>query len=99
MYSGTTFSRNNFRIGDFSVTNPIQNDPSLTEWIQRNKIEAFRRAVLLAVLCGVVLYAVGEISSIDWAIQTGIWLLLAGLAAAVVFKFVSYIIAVRDIVD
>ena len=99
MYSRTTFSLDNFRVGDFSVTNPIQNDPSLSEWIQRNKLEAFRGTVLSAVLCGAVLYAIGEFSSIDWAIQIGIWLFLAGLAAAVVLKVVSYIIAVRDIVD
>jgi hypothetical protein len=43
-------------------------------------------------LVGVLLYIYGEISSRDWAIQTGIWLLLAGIAAAMIFKLVTFVV-------
>ncbi len=74
------------------MTDPIQRESSLLDWIRRNRLEAFRRLVIWSMLVGVLLYIYGEISSRDWAIQTGIWLLLAGIAAAMFFKLVTFVV-------
>jgi len=74
------------------MTDPIQRESSPLDWIRRNRLEAFRRLVIWSMLVGVLLYIYGEISSLDWAIQTGIWLLLAGIAAAMIFKLVAFVV-------
>jgi hypothetical protein len=74
------------------MTDPIQRESSPLDWIRRNRLEAFRRLVVWSMLVGVLLYIYGEISSRDWAIQTGIWFLLAGIAAAMIFKLVTFVV-------
>lgn len=73
------------------MTDPIQHDPPPFDWIRKNKLEALRRLSLWLALCGVLLYIFGEVLAREIETQIGIWLLLAGLAVAVVYKLVSYI--------
>lgn len=46
---------------------------------------------LWLVLSGVLLYIFGEVFAYEIEIQIGIWFLLAGIVAAVLYKLVSYI--------
>ncbi len=74
------------------MSDPIQRESSSLDWIRRNRLEAFRRLVVWSMLVGVLLYIYGEILSLEWAIQTGIWLLLAGIAAAMLYKLVTFVV-------
>ena len=78
------------------MMDPIQRELSLFEWLSTNKVEAFRRWVLWSMLVGVLLYIYGESFSHDWAVQTGIWLLLAGIASAMVYKLVAFVAGVLE---
>jgi hypothetical protein len=74
------------------MTDPIQRESSLLEWIRTNKLEASRRLVIWSALGGVLLYIYGEILSRNWAIQIGIWLLLAAIVGASIYKLVIYVV-------
>jgi hypothetical protein len=74
------------------MTDPIQRESSLLEWIRTNKLEASRRLVIWSIMGGVLLYIYGEILSRDWAIQTGIWLLLAAIVGASIYKLVTFVV-------
>ncbi len=86
-----TFARQLLMRG-LPMSDPIQRESSSLDWIRRNRLEAFRRLVVWSMLVGVLLYIYGEILSLDWAIQTGIWLLLAGIAAAMFYKLVTFVV-------
>ncbi len=73
------------------MTDPIQRDSSLSDWIRDNWREGLRRLVICLLLVGVLLYIVGEVFSYDGAIQSGIRLLLAGIAGGVVYKLVAFV--------
>ena len=73
------------------MTDPIQRDSSLFDWIRDNWREGLRRLVICLTLVGVLLYIVGEIFSHDGAIRSGIRLLLAGIAGGVVYKLVAFV--------
>jgi hypothetical protein len=74
------------------MTDPVQRELSLLEWIRINKLEASRRLVIGSILGGVLLYIYGEILSRDWAIQIGIWLLLAAIVGASIYKLVTFVV-------
>ena len=78
------------------MTDPIRHDFSLFDWIRRNKPKALRRLSLSLALSGVLLYTYGEVLSYETEIQVGMWLLLAGVAAAMLYKLVSYITVLRE---
>ncbi len=73
------------------MTDPVQRELSLLEWIRTNKLEASRRLVIWSILGGVLLYIYGEILSRDWAIQIGIWMLLAAIVGASIYKLVTFV--------
>jgi hypothetical protein len=81
------------------MTDPIQHDSSIVDWIRSNRLEAFRKLAVWSMLFGVLIYIYGEVLSREWAVQTGIWLLLAGIAAAIIYKLVAYLVAAREIAD
>ena len=73
------------------MTDPVQRELSLLEWIRTNKLEASRRLVIWSILGGVLLYIYGEILSRDWALQIGIWMLLAAIVGASIYKLVTFV--------
>ena len=73
------------------MTDPVQRELSLLEWIRTNKLEASRRLVIWSILGGVLLYIYGEILSRDWAIQIGIWMFLAAIVGASIYKLVTFV--------
>ena len=48
--------------------------------------------VIWSILGGVLLYIYGEILSRDWAIQIGIWMLLAAIVGASIYKLVTFVV-------
>ena len=42
---------------------------------------------------GVLLYIFGEVSGMEWVVKPGIWLLLAGIASALLYKVLGYFLA------
>jgi hypothetical protein len=72
------------------MTDPIQRDTSLLEWIRKIRLEGWRQLSIWLMLGGVLLYMFGEISASEWAVKFGIWLLLAGIAGALLYKLATY---------
>lgn len=73
------------------MQDPIHYEPTPFEWIRKNKLEALRQLSLWLALSGVLVYIFGEVRERETAVHVGIWLLLAGLAAGVRYKVVSYV--------
>ena len=76
-----------------SMTDPIQRETSLIERVRKIGLEGWRRFVYWSMLGGVLLYIFGEISSTEWAIKSGIFLLLIGIASALLYKAMTYLLA------
>ena len=55
-----------------------------------------RRMVLWLALGGICLYAVGEATEIDWAVQLGIWAFVAGLALAILARPIVWLRGFMD---
>jgi hypothetical protein len=72
------------------MKDPIQRDRTLLEWFQVIGLDGCRRVSIWFVLGGVLLYMFGEISTSEWAVKLGIWLLLAGIAGAFLYKIASF---------
>ena len=77
------------------MTDPIQRESPLVapliEWVRKNRLEAARRLIIWSALGGVILYIVGEVLSHERLLNVGIWILLASMAAGIIFKFVSFV--------
>ena len=58
----------------------------------RNSREVTRRLIVWGALLGVVLYIFGEIGNLEPVTMTGIWILVASIGAALVFKFLTFVI-------
>ena len=78
------------------MTESVDANSSLAEWIRNNKREAARRSILGAIVISILLYAVGEAVAYEWAVQAGIWLFLLALVAAVLYKWLSFLIFPGD---
>lgn len=73
------------------MTDPIQHSSSGIEWIKANKLEAYRRIVFWGALIGVLLYIYGEIGSHEPVVLVGIWILVASIGFALIYKVVSFL--------
>ncbi len=73
------------------MQDPVHHEPPPFDSIRKNKLEALRRLSVWLALCGVLVYIFGEVLAREAEVQVGIWLLLAGLAVAVLYKVVSYV--------
>ena len=82
------------------MTDPIQRESPLIApliaWVRKNRFEAARRLIIWSALGGVILYIVGEVLSHDRLLNVGIWILLASLAAGILFKFVAIVVGFFD---
>jgi hypothetical protein len=74
------------------MNDPVQRHTSLLDWIRVNRLEASRRLGIWLLFVGVLLYIFGEILSVDWAVQSGIWLLLAAIVGATIYKFMVVVV-------
>ena len=75
------------------MTDPIQRETSAIEWIRTFGLKGWRRFVYWSMMGGVLLYIFGEIGSTEWAVKSGIWLLLIGIASALLYKILTYFLA------
>jgi len=74
------------------MNDPIQRETSLLDWVRTNRLEASRRVLIWSAIAGVLLYIYGETLFRDWAVQSGIWLLLAAIVAASIYKLVMFVV-------
>ena len=74
------------------MSDPIQRDSSVMDWIKENKLESFRRFVLWGALVAVLLYILGEVTGSEDITIVGIWLLVGILGAAIVYKALHYLL-------
>lgn len=73
------------------MQDPIHHEPPPFDRVRKNKLEALRQLSLWLALSGVLVYIFGEVLERETAVHVGIWLLLAGLAAGVLYKVLSYV--------
>ncbi len=72
------------------MTDPIERETSLIERIRNFGFEGWRRFAIGLMLVGILLYIFGEVSANEWAVKPGIWLLLAGIASAILYSVLGY---------
>jgi uncharacterized membrane protein HdeD (DUF308 family) len=71
------------------MADPIQRDKSLLERIRNTRLEAWRQFSIWLMFGGVLLYIFGEIGASELAVLFGIWLLLAGIAGALLCRLLT----------
>ena len=79
------------------MQDPIQRSSPLIDrfaaWfagLREEKLASLRKLSLRSVLAGVLVYMGGEIAEVESAVTAGIWLLLAGLAMALLYKGLAF---------
>jgi hypothetical protein len=74
------------------MTDPIQRNSSVLDWIKGNRLESVRRVIAWGALVAVLLYIYGEMTGSEEITIVGIWALVGVIAAAIAYKAVDLLL-------